>query len=146
MPILMVFFLANTTSCVYIAVQVFTKLVLYMGDSISSYEIVFFRSLCNLLLSSIYLLVGRLSLTEKIDSTNWHILMARCVAGGFGFFTLVLAIEYIPLSVFFVIMNASPFVIALLCCLWLKEMITKIEIATMIISFGGILLVGVSKL
>lgn len=127
-------------------VQVMTKIVLYMGDSMSSYEIALFRSVFNLLASSVYLLVGRQNLIDKIDATNRHILLVRCLSGSVCFLAFVVAIEYIPLSVYFVIMNATPFFIALLACLWLREMITKIEIATMIIAFGGILLVGMSKL
>lgn len=42
-------------------------------------------------------------------------------------------------------MNATPFFIALLACLWLKEVISKLEIVTMIFAFSGILLVGLSK-
>jgi drug/metabolite transporter (DMT)-like permease len=42
-------------------------------------------------------------------------------------------------------MNATPFFIALLACIWLKEIITFVEVITMLGAFGGIILVGISK-
>ena len=85
------------------------------------------------------------SLTENIDSSNRWILMARCLSGSVTFLCFVIAIEHLPLSTFFVVMNATPFFIALLACIWLHEIITFVEAITMIAAFGGIILVGISK-
>ena len=71
--------------------------------------------------------------------------MTRCISGSITFLCFVVAIEHLPLSTFFVIMNATPFFIALLACIWLKEMITLVELITMIGAFTGIILVGISK-
>lgn len=127
-------------------VQVCTKKLLFMSDAVSSFELAFFRSMFNLLLSSLYLIVTRGSLRDQIDSSNRHILAIRCLSGSVCFLCFVVAIEYLPLSVFFVIMNATPFFIAVMACIWLKEIISKLEVVTMIFAFGGILLVGMSKL
>ena len=84
-------------------------------------------------------------LTTAIDKNNWHLLLIRCVSGSICFLCFVVAVKYLPLSIFFVIMNATPFFIALLACLWLKEMISLLEVVAMIGAFGGILLTGLSK-
>ena len=42
-------------------------------------------------------------------------------------------------------MNVSPFLVAILACLWLKERITAVEVVCMLGAFGGILLVGLTK-
>ena len=71
--------------------------------------------------------------------------MVRCISGTFTFTLFVFAIKYLPLSIYFVVMNACPFLIALLACVWLREMITLVEVLCMVGAFGGILLVGFSK-
>lgn len=73
------------------------------------------------------------------------VLLVRCIAGTICFLTFVFAIKYLPLSIFFMVMNASPFIMAILTCLWLKELITLVEVICMIGAFGGICLVGMSK-
>ena len=42
-------------------------------------------------------------------------------------------------------MNISPFLVAILACLWLKEKISLVEVFCMIGAFGGILLVSLTK-
>jgi len=84
-------------------------------------------------------------LRENIGSSNRHILVVRCLSGSICFLCFVVAIEYIPLAIFFVIMNAAPFFITVMACLWLKEVISKLELVTMVFAFAGILIVGLSK-
>ena len=111
----------------------------------SAFEIAFFRSVFNLTLSSIYLFVAGERLTENIDSSNRCVLIVRCLSGSFAFVCFALAIEYLPLSIFFVVSNTTPFMICILACLWLKELITWVEIINMIGAFSGIIMVGLSK-
>ena len=145
LPIFAVFLLSNLLQFVYMLVQVCTKKLLFMSDAVSSFELAFFRSIFNFILSSIYLKASGVGLKDKIDSSNWCILFLRCMSGSVCFLCFVVAMQYIPLTIFFVILNATPFAIALLACLWLKEVISSIEIVTMVFAFGGILLVGLSK-
>jgi len=69
----------------------------------------------------------------------------RCISRTICFTLFVIAIKYLPLSIFFVVMNARVFLIALLACLWLREMITAVEVICMMGAFGGILIVGFSR-
>ena len=145
LQMLTAFVLANCLQMMYMLVQVCTKTVLTRQDNISSFELTFFRSLYNFIASSIFLVIAKDSLTANIDKSNMMILATRCVSGSITFLCFVVAIEYLPLSIFFVMMNATPFFIALLACVWLKEKITLVEVFTMLGAFGGIILVGLSK-
>ena len=111
----------------------------------SAFEIAFFRSVFNLVLSSVYLFVAGEGLTVNIDSTNRCVLFVRCLSGAFGFVCFALAIEHLPLSIFFVVTNTTPFMICVLACLWLKDVITWVEVINMIGAFSGIIMVGLSK-
>lgn len=91
------------------------------------------------------MLIAKQSLTADIDSSNRYILLTRCLSGSICFLCFVNAIKYIPLSIYFVVMNAGPFFIALLACLWLKERITLFEVCAMVGAFSGIVMVGFSK-
>lgn len=62
-----------------------------------------------------------------------------------AFLSMVFAAKFLPLSIFFVVLNATPFLIAIIACLWLKEIISMVEVFCMIGAFGGILLVALSK-
>ena len=139
------FLLANLLMIIYMLVQAITKIVLTSQDALSGYELAFFRSLMNLFLSSVYLGVTGDSLTKDISADNRWILLMRCLSGSICFLCMVLAIEYIPLSIFFVVLNATPFVICLLAWVWLNDLITGVEIFSMCGAFAGIVLVGVSK-
>ena len=114
-------------------------------ENISAFELAFFRSFFNFAVSSTYLIIARQSLGEKIDASNRSVLLIRCLSGSICFLCFVTAIKYIPLSIYFVVMNAGPFFIALLACLWLKERITLFEVFAMLGAFGGIIMVGLSK-
>ena len=139
------FLLANLLQIIYMMVQTITKIVLTSQDALSGYEVAFFRSLMNLFLSSVYLGVTGDSLTKDITADNRWILILRCISGSFCFLCFVLAIEYIPLSIYSVVMYATPFMICLLAWVWLNDLITGVEIFSMVGAFAGIVLVGVSK-
>ena len=140
------FLLANLLQIVYMIVQAITKHVLMTQDSMSAYELSFFRSIFNLMASSLYLKLAGDSLRDNIDHTNWKILLIRCISGSICFLFFVVCVEYLPLAIFFVIYNAVPFFVALMACLWLKEVITIVEVAAMVGAFSGILMVGFSKM
>ena len=111
----------------------------------TSFEVAFFRSLFNLIASTGYLCAFGASLKENIDETNRCVLVVRCLSGSICFLCFVVAIEHLPISVFFVMLNSTPFFVTVLACLWLKEMISPLEVVTMVGAFCGILLLGLSK-
>ena len=92
-----------------------------------------------------YLRLSHDRLSDGYASPKRWILFVRCLSGTLCFTMFVFAIKYLPLSIFFVVMNACPFIIAFLACVWLKENISLVEVVCMIGAFGGIILVGISK-
>ena len=50
-----------------------------------------------------------------------------------------------PLSIYFVVFNIAPFFVAILTYFWLNEVISKLELVTMVFAFGGVIMVGLSK-
>ena len=126
-------------------VQTCTKAVLINQDKLSANELAFFRSVFNFLASSVYICLARQGLADNISRDNVGLLITRCISGTVCFLCFVIAMMYLPLSIFFVMMNATPFLIAVLACLWLKEVITLVEVLAMCGAFGGILLAGLSK-
>ena len=86
-----------------------------------------------------------LVIDRGVGGYNRYILLMRCLSGSMCFLAFVFAVKYLPLSIFFVMMNATPFLIAIIAWLWLKELITMMEVICMIGAFGGILIVAISK-
>ena len=147
-----IFLLANLLQAIYMLVQSCTKVILTAPSAVSltGFELAFFRSFYNLIASTFFLKcaneTGALrDVLQDNESGKRSVLMVRCVAGTICFLTFVFAIKYLPLSIFFMVMNASPFLMAILTCLWLKELISLVEVICMVGAFGGICLVGMSK-
>jgi len=140
-----IFLLSNLLALIYILGQAATKQVLISQDSLSTFELAFFRSFYNLAASSVYLKFSEARLADGLIEEKRWILFTRCVSGTICFITLTFAVKYLPLAVFFVTFNACPFLTAVMACLWLKEIITLVEVFCMLGAFGGILMVGLAK-
>jgi drug/metabolite transporter (DMT)-like permease len=69
-------------------------------------------------------------------------LIVRSVAGTFSFTFLAVGLMTLPMSVFTMLFNCTPFFTAFLASYYLKESLTWIEIVAMIGSFGGICLIA----
>lgn len=130
---------------IYILGQACTKQVLVTQDSLSTFELAFFRSFYNLVASSMYVAMGDSKLADGIHDSRRMVLFVRCLSGTICFITLTFAVKYLPLAIFFVTFNACPFLTAIMACLWLKELITLVEVFCMLGAFSGIILVGISK-
>ena len=68
-------------------------------------------------------------------------LLIRCVAGALAFITVTTALPLVPLVLFQVITNMTPFIAALLACLWLGEKLSFFQLVCMLLCFGGIAVV-----
>lgn len=68
-------------------------------------------------------------------------LLIRCVAGALAFITVTTALPLLPLVLFQVITNMTPFLAALLACLWLGEKLSFFQLVCMLLCFGGIAVV-----
>ena len=142
---LSVFLLSNLLTIIFMLYSTCTKQVLNTQDNLSAFELAFFRSVYNLVASCLFLHWSEAKISDGYNSQKRWILYMRCISGTVCFTAFVFSIKYLPLSIFFVILNICPFLMALLACLWLREMITVVEVICMLGAFGGILIVGLSR-
>ena len=55
-----------------------------------------------------------------------------------------MAVKYLPLGIFFIIFNASPFLTAILSYFWVGDKVLLVEAAAMVGAFSGIICLGVA--
>ena len=72
---------------------------------------------------------------------EWVPLISRCIFGAIAHITVSLALKYVPLTLYSILYNTLPFIIAILVFIWLRERISKFEFVAMCFCFGGIVLV-----
>ena len=77
-----------------------------------------------------------------MEKKDWPPLITRSIAGTISFFTISLAVKNLPLTLFQILYNTLPFMIAIIVFIWLCERITKFEFAAMCLCFSGIILVA----
>ena len=76
---------------------------------------------------------------------TWIIVALRAASGTMAYTCVVFAVMYIPVFVFAIILNTSPFITALLGWIMSGESVSKIELLFMFASFGGITFLVVEK-
>ena len=72
---------------------------------------------------------------------EWIPLILKCVFGAIAHITVSLALKNVSLSLYSILVNTQPFMIAILVFIWLRERILKFEIVAMCLCFAGILMV-----
>ena len=77
-----------------------------------------------------------------MEKKDWPPLICRSIAGTISFFTVSLAVKNLPLTLYQILYNTLPFMIAIIVFIWLCERITKFEFAAMCLCFSGIILVA----
>ena len=73
------------------------------------------------------------------------VLLLRCLAGTFGFFCMMSAPKYLPLGILTVVSRFNIFTTTALSGWWIGEWITCFEVIAMLLSFGGIILIGIAQ-
>ena len=137
------FLLVNLGELFYTVLQVMTKDLL-TNKHVPPFEFSFLRSLFNLCGSAILVLLRGERFFSDIPREFYTILGMRCIIGTVGFACFAIAMQYVPLSVFFIIFNSNPFCTAILGYLWLKEKLSVFEIIAMICAFSGIILMSMA--
>ena len=105
-------------------------------------EYSFGRALILLGLSYVNLTVCKQNPFEYGD--NFKPCMIRAIVGTISFTTMNIGMMNLPLAIFTVIFNSTPFFTAILAYLYLKESITVCEVVAMAGSFSGIILIAFS--
>ena len=134
----------NLSCILFTAVQALTKDMLN-NRGVHIYEFVFFRSLFNMISSAIIIKHAKVPFFADIKPELRCTLFWRCLLGTISFMILTVAIKYIPLGIFFIIFNSSPFFIAILSFCWTGDRILILEGVAMVGAFAGIICVGLAE-
>ena len=143
-PLSKILLIVNLMQIVFTGLQVFTK-DLIMYRNVTNLEMVFFRSLFNLIASTIVIKHAKVSFFADIKRELRSALFLRCAVGTLSFLTFSLAVKYIPIGIFFIILNSSPFVVAILAYFWTGDRILPLEVVALFGAFGGIICLALAK-
>ena len=98
-----------------------------------------------MVVSSLAVKISKQNFFAGISKSHWGPLFVKCICGTIAFFSIALAVKNIPLSIYQVIANTLPFMIAIIVFCWLRESITKFELGAMCFCIGGIILVAMDE-
>ena len=142
--LLIVFAIVNIGSMMGAVLQGVTKDVLTRTE-VTTFELAFLRSFFNIISSAMLVIHFGLPFFSGIPSGLKSTLAIRSICGTITFLCFTAAIQFIPISVFFIITGSSIFTTALLTCIFLQDRITAFEVVAMVCSVGGIMMIGISK-
>ena len=72
-------------------------------------------------------------------------LSLRSLSSTASLFIVIIAIKFVPLTIFNVVTNMTPFVSGVLAWIWLGDKLGVFQIVMMIFCFAGVVLVACSK-
>lgn len=136
--------LVNLACICYTSLQTLTKDMLTYRD-VRIYEFAFFRSLFNLGASALIIKYERKNFFADISRDLTPTLLVRCAVGTVSFLLFSLSVKYLPLGIFFIIFNSSPFFTVILSYFWTGDRILCFEGLAMIGAFAGIVCLGMAK-
>ena len=79
-----------------------------------------------------------------VPNRLWKPLLVRSISGTISFTTLSIGLMTMPLAIFTVIFNCTPFFTAILAYFYLKESISHCEVVAMIGSFIGVMFIAIA--
>lgn len=109
------------------------------------YEFVFFRSLFNLCASALLVKQAGCSYFADVPRDLRCTLFLRCAVGTVSFMVFSMTVKYLPLGIFFIVFNSSPFFTVILAYFWTSDRILPLEGLAMIGAFCGIVVLGIAK-
>ena len=109
------------------------------------YEFVFFRSFFNVLASAAIVKYEKKNFFADIPKELRSTLLTRSLIGTFSFIIFSMAVKYLPLGIFFIIFNSSPFLTAVLSYFWTGDRILPLEGVAMLGAFSGIICLGLAR-
>lgn len=73
------------------------------------------------------------------------LMLVRNIAGVVGFTALVYALKLLPMGLYMVLNNTSPFISTSLSYCFLNEKMKNVELIAMMVSFGAVVMIAVGK-
>lgn len=110
-----------------------------LSGDLPNFQKVFFRNLVSALVALYLIMKHKGSLTGKKE--NRKLLILRSIFGTLGVILNFYAIDKLVLSDANMLNKLSPFLVVVLCAIFLKEKINKIQIGSIIIAFIGALFI-----
>ena len=144
LKVLTVLGMAQVTSALYIIMQASIKDT-QNRFGVSVAEISFARAFCCFFFSLICLFIYRQNPLTTVKRDLVIPLIIRCVMGTMTFFLVTKAVTLLPLTIFQVVTNISPFIAGLIARVWLGEKLSYFQLICMVLCFGGIAIVTLSK-
>lgn len=112
-------------------------------NQINGVDYLLIRSLTCLAVHAVSVLVCRQGVRFPREDLKW--VLVRNAAGTMTVLTLLYALQYLPMGIYQIIYNTSPFWASLLGFLILGERLRKVEIIAMVFSFVFIILLFISR-
>ena len=144
MSYMQIFAFANLIGVINAILQAVSKDVL-MNKNVTPFELAFLRSSFNAISSAFIIYSLNQSLRDPKVFTGARGLIWRSLSGTVCFLFYAISVEYLPLSIFLIIYQSSPLIIAVIAWLWLNEKISYREILIMLVAFSGVVIVGLGK-
>lgn len=113
--------------------------VKFTAASIPVLELVFMRNLFLIFTSIISIKKHKAPVVR--DKKNIPLLFARGFFGMLGVVLYFIATKYLPSAEASILQKSSPFFVAIFAALFLKDKMTKIDVASMVIAFIGVIFV-----
>ena len=139
-----VFTIVNVCSLLFTLLQIFTKDLL-INRGVTVFEFVFFRSVFNMISSA---MLVKLTFKEQFNNVPRNLcstMILRCFTATLMFISFATAPMFIPLGIFQTVQNTQTFITAFLSFMMLNEKISVFEIFAMVFAFGGVVMIGVSR-
>jgi len=73
------------------------------------------------------------------------LMLTRNIAGVVGFTALVYALKLLPMGLYMILVNTSPFISTSLSYCFLQEKMRNIELSAMVLSFIAVVVIALSK-
>ena len=144
LSIVSVFFLAQFACLLYVTMQATFK-DLQLRYDVTVAEIALMRSSYSLIFTLILVCICGKNPTKEVRRDQIVPLIVRCLSGTTAFIVVTMTVKMIPLTIFQVITNVTPFISGLLACVWLGERLSWFQFICMLFCFSGIVLVTLSK-
>ena len=114
-------------------------------SGVSVIEFWFFSNLFVSIASTLQLLYKKMNPFKGMTKTILKDIIVRTVSGQSAFILLFQSVTLLPISTSNILFNLYPFWINILACILLRERLRIVDILGIIICFGGVVMIAVSK-
>jgi drug/metabolite transporter (DMT)-like permease len=115
------------------------------SQGLTAAEFALFRGIITILVAKFLLYKDGLNVTSGLQKEHMTPIYLRSIIGTLASILTIYIVKILPLTLFFIIFQTSPILIAVLCWVWLRESISSLECYAIFGSYGGILIMSLAK-